>query len=285
MPSCAGGEDAASWRAMRPAERALSLRHAVALGLLQGPTELLPVSSSAHTALVPWLAGWSYAQLDGELRKSFEVALHAGAGLALTLDMRGELLRGAARLDRRRATVLALSLAPPVVAGFALRAPIERLFGGPRSAACGLALGAVAMAAADRRAGRRGCDQAGAADGLALGLAQASALMPGVSRNGATLTVARARGFERGAADRLSWAVALPVILGASVLKGARLRRDDAARGARVGLAAGAISAFASTLMSARLLRGRGRERALWPCALYRCVLAGVVMMRVRGAQ
>ncbi len=80
---------------MRPAEGALSLRHAVALGLVQGPTELLPVSSSAHIALLPWLGGWSYARMDGELRKSFEVALHAGAGLALAIDMRAELGRRA----------------------------------------------------------------------------------------------------------------------------------------------------------------------------------------------
>src|ERR1035441_10867270 len=97
MPSCAGGEDAASRRPMRPADSALPLRHAVALGLLQGPAELLPVSSSAHTTLVPWLAGWPYAALDGESRKSFEVALHAGASLALAIEMRAEL---AAQLTR-----------------------------------------------------------------------------------------------------------------------------------------------------------------------------------------
>jgi undecaprenyl-diphosphatase len=64
---------------MRQAEGALALEHAVALGLLHGPAELLPVSSSAHTTLIPWLVGWPYAQLDDELRKAFEVALHAGA--------------------------------------------------------------------------------------------------------------------------------------------------------------------------------------------------------------
>ena len=63
--------------------RVLTLRHAMALGLLHGPTELLPISSSAHTSLVPWLAGWPYGTLDPELRKSFEVALHAGTAAAL----------------------------------------------------------------------------------------------------------------------------------------------------------------------------------------------------------
>ena len=81
---------------MRRARTRLPLRHAVALGLMQGPTELLPISSSGHTALIPWLAGWSsYTELDPALRKSFEVALHAGAGAALAIDMRTELIEAA----------------------------------------------------------------------------------------------------------------------------------------------------------------------------------------------
>jgi undecaprenyl-diphosphatase len=263
----------------------------VALGLLQGPAELLPVSSSGHTALIPWLAGWPYAEFDGELRKSFEVALHAGAGLALAIDMRKELLREAARMDRRRASVLALSLAPPTIAGYALRRPIERWLGGPRSIAAGLAVGAIAMAVADARpagadTGARGCEDARAGDGLALGLGQASALVPGVSRNGATLTAARARGFGRGAAQALSWNTALPVIVGASVLQGSSLARRGIPREARAGLAVGGGTAFLSTLASARILRRRGRdERSLLPYSLYRCLLAGLVMIRVRRAQ
>ncbi len=140
---------------MPPAERTLALRHAVALGLLQGPVELLPISSSGHIALLPWLAGWSYAELDGELRKSVEVALHAGAGVALAIDMRGHLWREASRMDARRACMLALSLAPPASAGFTLRGRIERLLGGPRSIAMGLTVGAIAMAIADTREARR----------------------------------------------------------------------------------------------------------------------------------
>jgi len=86
--------------------RRARLRHAVVLGLLQGPTELLPVSSSAHTTLIPRLAGWSHAELDPELRKSFEVALHAGAGAALAIDMRTELIGAARTLDKRRAAMI-----------------------------------------------------------------------------------------------------------------------------------------------------------------------------------
>ena len=279
---------------MRRAEAALSLRHAVALGLLQGPAELLPISSSAHTALLPWLAGWPYAQLDGERRKAFEVALHAGAGLALALDMRGELRRAAAALDARRSCALALALAPPALAGFLLQGPIERRLGGPRSIAAGLAGGALAIALTETRARRdarpprvqRACAQVGPGDGLALGLAQACALVPGVSRNGATLAAARARGFARRDAQRLSWLAALPVILGASLLKGGRLIGDGGPRGIRPAAALGAAAAFASTLASARVVRrGARQERALLPCALYRCLLAALVLRRLRRTQ
>src|SRR5437588_5951599 len=103
---------------MPPPRRALPLRHAVLLGLLQGPTELLPVSSSAHTVLVPLLARWPYAELDARLRKSFEVSLHAGAALALAIHARGELRRALASMDARAATALVLSCAPPAGAGY-----------------------------------------------------------------------------------------------------------------------------------------------------------------------
>jgi len=272
---------------MRRAERALPLRHAVVLGLVQGPAELLPISSSAHTALIPWLAGWPYAELDGELRKSFEVALHAGAGCALALVGRRQLARQLGGLDRRRASVLALSLAPAAIAGYALQRPIERRLGGPRSIAAGLIAGGVAMALVDTspRRGARHREDAGPRDGLALGLAQAAALIPGVSRNGATLTAARARGFDRPGAHALSWSVALPVILGASALQARRLR----GRGAPRHLPAmwvGGVTAFLSTLASSRIVRGRGcAERPLLPYAVYRCLLAVLAIRRLRRAQ
>jgi undecaprenyl-diphosphatase len=271
---------------MRPAEQAITLRHALALGLLQGPAELLPVSSSAHTTLIPWLAGWPYARLDGELRKSFEVAIHAGAGLALAIDMRGELREELATLSTRRAGVLALTLLPPAIAGFTLRGVIERRLGGPRSIAAGMAVGGLAMGLADWRApATRDRADARALDGLLLGIAQAAALAPGVSRNGSALTAARARGFQRESAQALSWSAALPVIVGASVLKGARLIRHGEPRRARAGLALGGASAFVSTLASARVLARRERGRSLAPYAIYRCLLAGLVMMRLRRAQ
>jgi undecaprenyl-diphosphatase len=266
---------------------ALPLRHAIALGLAQGPTELLPLSSSAHTSLVPWLAGWRYAELDGALRKSFEVALHAGAACALAISMREELRRQATGMNRRSAAVLGLSLAPPAIAGYALGGSIERRLGGPRSIAGSLVAGAAAMALADTwgKDDRR-FEEAGACDGLALGLAQAAALIPGVSRNGATLTAARALGFGRTGAHALSWSVALPVILGASALKGTRMARAGLPPRMRTAMAAGGFTAFLSTLLSARILRRAGAdERPLLPFALYRCLLGALVVRRLRRAQ
>jgi undecaprenyl-diphosphatase len=273
---------------MRRAEDALSLRQAVVLGLVQGPAELLPISSSGHTALIPWLAGWPYAELDPEQRKSFEVALHGGAGLALAIVMRKQLARQATGLERRSACVLALSLGPAAIAGYTLRGAIERRLGGPRSIAAGLIAGGVAMALADSRpaAGSRLHDDARAPDGLALGVAQALALMPGVSRNGATLTAARARGFGRAAAQSLSWAAALPLILGAGALESRRLLRGEAPRELRGAMAAGAVASFLSTLASAGIARRAGRdERPLLPYSLYRCLLAALVIRRLRRAQ
>src|SRR2546423_11311252 len=121
---------------------ALSRRHALALGLLQGPTELLPVSSSAHTILIPLLADWPYGELEAHVRKSFEVALHVGAALALAFDMRAELAREAERLDARRAFVLALACAPPAYAGAAFERRIEGRMSEPAAAAGGLVAGA-----------------------------------------------------------------------------------------------------------------------------------------------
>ncbi len=270
---------------MRPADNALTLRHAVVLGLLQGPAELLPISSSAHTFLIPWLAGWRYAQLDAGARKSFEVALHAAGGLALA--MRPPFAGPRARPDRRLAAVLALAIAPPAVAGFALRAQIERRLGGPRSIAAGLAGGALAMALADARpaVAERAYADARPRDGLVLGLAQALALIPGVSRSGATLTAARALGFARADARRLSYETALPVMLGAGALECVRTARSrKRPSGTRGAMAAGAIaSALSSSLCATALSRSRRAEGSLLPYAIYRCALAALVMRRTRG--
>lgn len=264
------------------ADGRIPTRRALALGIVQGPAELLPVSSSAHIVLLPWLAGWDWDRVDPEVRKSFEVALHAGAAAALLLGQRREIAAELRAFDGRRALVLALSFLPAAAVGYGLERQIERRLGGPASTAAGLVAGAAAMLVADTRPQLRGRGEAGVADGLALGLAQAMALAPGVSRNGATLAAARWRRFSRDQANLLSRTVALPIIVGAVALKGARLGRRGVSPQLRRSFAVGVAASFASTLASQRLINLVERDRALWPYAAYRTGLAALVVRKLR---
>lgn len=264
-----------------PADARLPLRHAVALGVLHGPAELLPISSSGHVTLVPWLARWPYAQLDPDLRKAFEVALHAGTALALLIGLRDEVADVACRLDRRRVQLIGLSFAPAGLLAFVFERPIERRLGTPATIAAGLAVGSLGMALADRAPQERVREQAGWRDALALGVAQATALVPGVSRNGATLAAARWRRFTREDANALSRHAALPLIVAASALKGVRLTQRGIPPRTGAALAAGAAASFASTLASTWLIKQVERDRSLAPYAAYRLGLAAVVGRRV----
>jgi len=259
----------------------IAARRAIALGIVQGPAELLPVSSSAHIVLVPWLLGWEWEAIDPEVRKSFEVALHAGAAAALLIGQRRVIAEELRFFDLRRAAVLALSFAPAAVVGYTLERPIEQRLGGPRATAIGLLGGAAAMALADRQPQARGRGEVDWRDALALGVAQAAALAPGVSRNGATLTAARVRRFSRAQANLLSRTVALPIIVGATALKGSHLRSRGTAPELRRSMAVGVAASFASTLASQRLIRLVERDRALWPYAAYRAALAAAVLAKL----
>jgi undecaprenyl-diphosphatase len=273
----------------------LPVAEAVALGLLHGPAELVPISSSGHVAALPDLLGWRTARASGAARKELEVALHTGTALAMLLGLRGELLM---RPTPRRLALLACSFAPPALVGGLFERAIEERVRGPRWLAGGLGAGALALALADCAPQERGREEAGWIDGLWLGVAQAAALVPGASRNGMTLAAARARRFRRPDASELSWRVALPVLVGATALKGsrvaARLRRSPSASApagaAATGqapsdpagvapLAAGAVAAFVSTLAALRVI-GLRRERPLWPWAVERAALAAAVALR-----
>lgn len=265
-----------------PAADAFPLWQAIALGLLHGPAELLPISSSGHVAVVPWLARWEYCELDDELRKSFEVALHTGTAAALLISLHREVGEAVHGLNARRMLLIALSFSPPAVVGYVLERPIERHLGTPPTVAAGLLTGAIAMAVADRAPQTRTHGEAGAGDALWLGVAQACSLFPGVSRNGATLVAARLRGFTRVDANRLSRHVALPIIAGATLLKGIRLRGRRLAPGAALPFAAGAGAAFISTLGSTRLIQALERDRSLLPYAVYRVAIAALIVRRLR---
>lgn len=215
------------------------------------------------------------------MRKSFEVALHGGAALALLIGQRQTILEELRAFDGQRALVLGLSFLPAAVVGYGLERPIEQRLGGPKATAIGLLAGAVAMLVADTRPQLRGRGDATPTDGLVLGVAQAAALAPGVSRNGVTLAAARWRCFSRDQANLLSRTIALPIIVGATVLKGERLRRRGASPSLRRSMAIGVVASFASTLASQRLIGLVERDRALWPYAAYRAGFAAAVLIKL----
>ena len=238
-----------------------------ALGLLHGAAELLPISSSAHVGLF-------LSDLDPEERKELEVAAHAGTLLALGPP-------------KPRPWLVAATL-PAAVAGALFERRIERL--GPRSTALGLLGGGIALALADTRAAdTRGQSPSYCGDSplhvagtvpLVVGLAQAAALVPGVSRHGAVLTALRALGFSRRDAQAMSWEAARPVLLGATVLKGWRVVRR---RARPLPLAVVAAGSAVSGRVAMRALADR--PLPLWPFALYRAALAGSVLRMQRSAE
>jgi len=235
--------------------------------------------------LVPALLGWSYVELDDELRKSFEVALHAGTALALLIALRGEVAEALRELDRARVTRHVLTIVPPGLAALAFERPIEERLGSARGVAVAQVVGGVGLALADHAAAERAHQDAGAMDALAIGVAQACALAPGVSRNGATLTAARLLRFQRPAANRLSRHAALPIILAAAGLKGYRLSRRGLPRELRAPFAAGAAAAFLSTLASTQLIRIVDGARSYAPFAAYRVALGAVALKRAPTAR
>jgi undecaprenyl-diphosphatase len=230
----------------------LTPERALALGLAHGPLELLPVSSSAHVALL------------GAGEKEAQVAFHAGAALVLR--------------PWPSVTFAALSTAPPSIAGLAFERVVEQRLGTPAAIAAGLVAGSAALLAASQRTGTRKAREATAADALALGAAQACALWPGVSRSGATLAAARWRGFSAQASWELSRASAAPVLVAACVLKGVRLAQR---RPGRVELGSLAVAAAASAASTAVSLRAAPVwERVPLPVwSAYRTALAAAVVL------
>ncbi len=260
----------------------LTVKRALVLGALHGPAELMPISSSAHVTLVPYLLGWDYAEADADLRKAFEVALHAGTAVALLIGLRDEVSATVRGMNPSLAARLVVSSLPAALVGFTLEKPIERRLGTPATIPVGMITGALAMAWADRSPRERDSTEAGMADAVWIGLAQACALMPGVSRNGATLSAARRRRFKRVDANRLSRHVALPVIGGATGLKTLRLARRGLPEAMAGPFAAGAAASFASTLLSTRVLRAVERDVSLAPYVVYRLLMAAAVLRRAR---
>jgi len=211
----------------------MSLLRAVILGIVQGLTEFLPVSSSGHLQLVPWLFEWDDFNGDENLANAFDVALHIGtlvgaisyffkdvmryatAGLGSLLP--SQRANGLSK-DARIAWMLIVATIPAGITGVLLESVLASDDHIWLTAVCLIVFGFV-LAAADRLPGTRDAEQFGLRDALFMGVGQALALQPGVSRSGITMTVARTLKFDRVAAARLSFLMSLPIIAGAGVFK------------------------------------------------------------------
>ncbi|HEY5664253.1 MAG TPA: undecaprenyl-diphosphate phosphatase [Ilumatobacter sp.] len=264
--------------------------HAIVLGLVQGLSEFLPVSSSGHLVLTRWLLGWEPPG-DASVEKAFDVALHLGTLVAVVVYFRHDLVRywreGARLLWRRQrpvdpdgrvAWLLVLATVPAAVAGAAFEHWIDERLGTPVIIAWSLIGFGVLLWWADRRLGRRPVAEFGARDALLIGAAQALALNPGTSRSGITITAARQVGFDRDAAARLSFLMSLPVIAGAVVLKLGGLVLDGIPDGLLgpmvVGVATSFVAGLAAVWGTLRLVR----TRTFAPFAVYRVALGVAVL-------
>jgi undecaprenyl-diphosphatase len=269
---------------------ALDPLHALILGVVQGLTEFIPVSSSAHLVLTPWLLGWEGSGL------AFNVALQLGTLLAVLAYFWRELWQigwgslralGGSREDRpslRLAGLLLLGSAPAALVGFLLEDPIDRLFhSGERSevSLAAIAAGLVVMGLAlvwAERAGEKGklSSALGPWQVLFIGAAQALALMPGVSRSGSTITAGLLLGLQRAEAARFSFLLSVPITLGAGLLETPELASLRASEwpGFAVGVGASAVVGYLSIAFLLHFLQTHSYRIF----ALYRLALALVVL-------
>ena len=272
-------------------EVAVPLLHAIVLGIVQGLTEFLPISSSGHLLIVPWLFDWNDFD-DASVKKAFDVALHLGTLVAVVVHFRRDVVllvrRGLSKppLDRdgRLAWLLVLTAVPAAVVGALFESWIDDELGTPAIIAGSLVLFGLLLGYVDRASGRRDVDQFTVRDALVIGSAQVLALNPGTSRSGITMTAARGLGFGREAAVRLSFLMSLPIITGAGVVKMAGLVSDgvpdDLVVPMIVGVATAAISGWIAVWGLLRLVR----TRSFTPFVLYRVALAaGIVTVLAAG--
>jgi undecaprenyl-diphosphatase len=270
----------------------LTVFQAIVLGLTQGITEFAPISSSGHLILVPWLFGWSIVQ-DPALNKTFDVALHIGTLVGAVIYFRADIWRyltawfasiGARAIrtaDERIAWALVVGTIPGAIAGALFESAIEDSLGQPWLIAVMLAAFGVVLYVVDRACrSDRTFETIGPSTGLFLGLAQAAALQPGVSRSGITITAARAVGIEREAAARFSFLLALPIIAGAGLFKAVGVLHDGLhGYGAQFiwGFATSAVSGFVVIWFLLRYLR----RHDFLIFMLYRLAVAAIVLLLI----
>jgi undecaprenyl-diphosphatase len=280
--------------ALRVGERAgrLSDWQALVLGVVQGATELLPISSSGHLILVPWAANWTYLETHDSFNKTFDVALHLGTLVAVVLYFWGDIVRyvvawvGSVRRrrvatpDERLAWAVFAATIPAAIVGAAGESFIERKLGEPWQIAIVLAVFGVLLWLADRLPQRRRLEDIGVRSGFAIGVAQVLALVPGVSRSGITITAARLWRVDRDAAARFSFLLLVPVVLGAVLYKGVKdVILNPLPPGSGGPFLVGTLAAVAVGLVAIDVLLGYVRRHDYSAFALYRVAVAAVTLI------
>lgn len=246
---------------------------ALILGVTQGLTEFLPVSSSGHLILVPWIGDITYLKDHPVFNKTFDVALHLGTLVGVIAYFRSEILMligGIVSAVRRRrmqttperlAVMIAIASVPAAIVGAAGQDFIDRHLGDPWQIAILLGVFGIVLYFADRRPERRDMDTVRPRDAVIVGAAQALALAPGVSRSGITITAGRFLGLDRDSAARFSFLLLVPITAGAVLVKGLKVAKDGLPHGAAgpmlIGMAAAAVTGYAAIAWMLALVRRR----------------------------
>jgi len=264
----------------------MSILHAIILGLIQGLSEFLPISSSGHLILAREVFGWKIG--SAEIEKTFDVALHLGTFIGIAAyfwkDI-GRLIRGffkaivkrslAADPYSKLALLVLISTIPAGVLGIKGEALIEQKLGAPLMI-CGLLIGfGILMGLADWMGKKaRELNSVGWSEAIIIGLAQAIALAPGTSRSGVTMTAGLFLGLKRETAARYSFLISLPVIGGAALYKGAKLMHTGLPADLGGPMLAGTLAAAVSGLFAIYWLLRYLQSHSLLPFVIYRVVVA-----------
>lgn len=249
----------------------ISAFQAVVLGILQGLTEFLPISSSGHLVLVPWLLGWEKASL------TFDTMVHLGTLLAVVIYFRADIwqiILGVLATLRERSFantygklgwLILLGSIPAAIAGLLFGDFFEALFGSPLTAATLILVTGLILFLSERMSQRsRNLEQMAVKDSLWIGLAQAGAIAPGISRSGSTIAMALALNINREAAARYSFLLSLPIILGAGLLKFREALEAEITRGELSILAIGFLVAAVSGYACITFLLAYIKRRSLY---------------------
>lgn len=267
----------------------MNVLHAVVLGALQGFAEVLPISSSAHLILVPWLLRWPESGL------TFDVALHLGTFLALTFYFRRDILELSASFlealasrslgtpAKRLPFLIIASTMPAAVVGGLFEHQLEEIFrSSPLLIASALIVFGVILGVADI-AGRKclSLDEIKPASALAIGLFQCLALIPGVSRSGITITAGLMLGFTRESAARFSFLMSLPIVAGAALQKTVHLATHGIPTGEGLPMLVGILISAVTGYISVAFLLKFVQKHSISPFVWYRVIAGGVVISAI----